>query len=91
MSPTSRGLPSFRLLLLAVLTLLLPVFALQENLVGVVDWHKSLIGAPLLEPTPPRIFDTPAGQRVISLTRKNVLACLDGANGDVGELFEADC
>ena len=60
-------------------------WAIQADLAGVVDWHKELIGEPLLEPTPPKFVDTSAGRRVIALTRSNVLAALDADTGDVGK------
>ena len=60
-------------------------WAIQADLAGVVDWHKELIGEPLLEPTPPKFVDTSAGRRVIALTKSNVLAALDADTGDVGK------
>lgn len=72
--------------LIAALFLLPFTFALQANLAGVVDWHKQLIGEPLLEPTPPRFVESSVGQRVVTITKSNVLAVLDAETGDVGEL-----
>jgi hypothetical protein len=55
--------------------------SLQESLVGVADWHKALIGRPLLDPSPPSFVDTPRGRRIVALTEKNVFACLDAGDG----------
>ena len=63
-------------LLLAVLPV---VLALQANLAGLVDWHKPLLGQPLLEPSPPSIVETSAGRRILAITQKNVFGCLDEA------------
>lgn len=84
MSP-SRGGPRLTptLTFLSLIFLLVPALALQANLAGIVDWHQPLIGVPLLEPTPPSIIDTASGRALISITRKNVLAVLDLAGGDV--------
>jgi hypothetical protein len=92
MSP-SRGslrlIPTLAFLSLIFL-LVAPALALQANLAGIVDWHKPLIGVPLLEPTPPSIIDTASGRGVVSITRKNVLAVLDLQNGDVRQRLEDD-
>lgn len=68
----------FRLLVLCLLPL---VVSLQANLAGVVDWHKSLLGEPLLEPSPPSIVETSRGRRVVAITKRNVLGVLDDAGG----------
>lgn len=70
-------------LCLAAVCLLTGVLALQANLAGVVDWHKPLIGVPLLEPTPPSLVDVKGGRRLLAITRKNVFACLDAQHGTV--------
>ena len=75
---------TFLVSILLGVSLLLPCLALQANLAGIVDWHKPLIGPPLLEPTPPRLVETSKGRVVVGLTRKNVLACLDAKTGDIG-------
>ena len=67
------------LLLLAFLPVIL---ALQANLAGLVDWHKPLLGQPLLEPSPPSIVETSAGRRILAITQKNLLGALD----DKGEV-----
>jgi hypothetical protein len=85
MSPSRGGLrlaPTFTFLSLIFL-LVAPALALQANLAGIVDWHQPLIGVPLLEPTPPSIIGTAFGRSVVSITRKNVLAVLDLAGGDL--------
>ena len=61
-------------LLLAVLPV---IVALQSNLAGLVDWHKPLLGQPLLEPSPPSIVETKAGRRLLAITEKNVFGALD--------------
>jgi hypothetical protein len=58
------------------------ILALQANLAGLVDWHKPLLGHPLLEPSPPSIVETKAGRRILALTQKNILGALD----DKGEV-----
>jgi hypothetical protein len=80
MSP-SRGVQA---LLSLVLFLSVQVLALQANLAGVVDWHKPLIGTPLLDPSPPSFIDTPQGKRVVAITRSNVLVCLSAESGEIG-------
>jgi len=74
---TARMRPFF--LLLAFVPVIL---ALQANLAGLVDWHKPLLGDPLLEPSPPSIVETKAGRRILALTQKNILGALD----DKGEV-----
>ncbi|EIW68579.1 hypothetical protein TREMEDRAFT_69081 [Tremella mesenterica DSM 1558] len=77
-----------RLLLSLSLLLLQPIFALQANLAGVVDWHTPLLGVPLLDsfssgvrrsgsPTPPTLVDTPDGLRGVVISRGNVLGVVD--------------
>ena len=86
--PPPKMLPrrSVRSAILAVC--LLPLtWAIQADLAGVVDWHKELIGEPLLVPAPPRFVDTTAGRRVVALTKSNVLAALDAESGAVCESF----
>lgn len=58
--------------------------AIQANLAGIVDWHKPLIGEPVLEPTPPSFVELSTGKRVIAVTKSNVLAGLDAKTGDIG-------
>ncbi len=71
-------------LICALLATLVPVLAIQANLAGIVDWHKPLIGEPVLEPTPPSFVELSTGKRVIAVTKSNVLACLDAKTGDIG-------
>jgi hypothetical protein len=78
--------PSPIVALLGFLTFLSTALAIQANLAGIVDWHKPLIGLPVLDPTPPSLVESPAGRRIVSITKSNVLAVLDAENGDVGEL-----
>lgn len=62
---------------LFILALLPVITALQANLAGLVDWHKPLLGQPLLEPSPPSIVETKAGRRILAITNKNVFGALD--------------
>jgi hypothetical protein len=77
--PSHTGTMRPYLLLLAFLPAIL---ALQANLAGLVDWHKPLLGQPLLEPSPPSIVETSAGRRILAITQKNLLGALD----DKGEV-----
>jgi hypothetical protein len=77
---------SIRSILLA-LCLAPLAWAIQADLAGVVDWHKPLIGEPLLDPAPPRFVDTQAGRRVVALTKSNVLAALNAADGSIGAYY----
>jgi hypothetical protein len=86
MRPTSIPLLSA---LIGLLVYVLPVLALQANLAGIVDWHKPLIGQPLLDPTPPSILETPEGRRIVSITKSNVFSLLDAPTGDIGEWYFA--
>ncbi|WVR04286.1 hypothetical protein IAU60_001286 [Kwoniella sp. DSM 27419] len=76
---------AFSLTRLAVLLLAFvsSVLALQAELAGIVDWHRPFIGEPLLEPTPPLILPTSNGSRVLSLTKRNLIAALDLEGGDI--------
>ncbi|WVQ97485.1 hypothetical protein IAU59_004599 [Kwoniella sp. CBS 9459] len=82
--------------LLVIVSMTISVSALQADLAGIVDWHKPLIGTPLLEPTPPLIVHTGLRPRadkagsvntstsgVLMMTRKNVLALLDMNDGGI--------
>lgn len=64
---------------IVILALLPAILALQANLAGLVDWHKPLLGHPLLEPSPPSIVETQAGRRILAITQKNVFGALDEA------------
>lgn len=84
-----RGI-RFPLLFLSTLCLLIAclptALGLQQELAGIVDWHKPLIGEPLLEPTPPLFVEGKEtdGGRVVQLTKKNLLAVLNAENGEIG-------
>lgn len=69
----------------ALLLLLSQVYALQANLAGIVDWHQTLIGTPLLVPSPPSFVDTPRGKRIVAITKSNVLAALDADSGSISK------
>ncbi|WVO22847.1 uncharacterized protein IAS62_004190 [Cryptococcus decagattii] len=83
-----RGI-RFSLLFLSTLCLLIAclptALGLQQELAGIVDWHKPLIGEPLLEPTPPLFVEGKEtdGGRVVQLTKKNLLAVLNAENGEI--------
>lgn len=88
---TSSGLRGIRssLFFLSTLCLLIvclpTALGLQQELAGIVDWHKPLIGEPLLEPTPPLFVEGKGidGGRVVQLTKKNLLAVLNAENGEI--------
>lgn len=65
----------------------LQVLAIQANLAGIVDWHKPLIGVPLLDPTPPSLLETSSGRRIISITKSNVVAVLNATDGEICRPF----
>ncbi|KIS00199.1 endoplasmic reticulum protein [Cryptococcus deuterogattii 2001/935-1] len=79
----------FPFLFLSTLCLLIAclptALGLQQELAGIVDWHKPLIGEPLLEPTPPLFVEGKEidGGRVVQLTKKNLLAVLNAENGEI--------
>lgn len=84
-----RGI-RFSLFFLSTVCLLIAylptALGLQQELAGIVDWHKPLIGEPLLEPTPPLFVEGKEidGGRVVQLTKKNLLAVLNAENGEIG-------
>lgn len=76
-----------RLLFYSLLaTLSSAVWALHESDVGVMDWHKHLVGVPLLQsPATAPVFHRVGSKSIIlSATMSNVLAALDSDNGTVG-------
>jgi len=74
-------------LLLSLLSLCIGTRALYESDVGVVDWHKELIGVPLVGPTSISPSFHRADQKTIILaaTTSNVLASLEPEDGSVCE------
>jgi ER membrane protein complex subunit 1 len=76
--------------LITALSIAVPINALHESEVGIVDWHKSLIGVPLSgsTSTAPVFHRVDTGREtksvVITATSSNVLAALDPVNGSVG-------
>lgn len=70
--------------LLSLLLLLPLALSLQANLAGVVDWHKPLLGEPLLEPTPPSLVETSRGRRAVAITKRNVFGVLN-ETGEIGK------
>lgn len=79
-------------LLASVCTLTLSgVSAIQENVAGVVDWHRPQLGVSILTPTPPQIVKVPGDDKkglVLSITHSNVLGAVDEDTGDIGEFIE---
>jgi len=59
---------------------------LHESDVGVVDWHKRLVGVPLIgsSSTAPTFYHADGTSLVITATGNNVLAALHPDNGSVG-------
>ena len=93
-------LPSLVLGCLTALSITLQANALHESEVGIVDWHKSLIGIPLSGSlsTAPAFHRVSLGEEtksvVIAATGSNVLAALDPVNGSVGvsyRIFVGEC
>jgi len=67
-------------------------FALHESDVGVVDWHKRLIGVPLTgssatSPVFHRIPGRNTQSVVITATESNVLGAVSPVNGSLGTRF----
>jgi hypothetical protein len=62
--------------------------ALHETDVGVVDWHKHLVGVPLSGSisTAPSFHRTGNKSVILTATGNNVLAALDPDDGSVREL-----
>jgi ER membrane protein complex subunit 1 len=60
---------------------------LHESDVGVVDWHKRLIGVPLAgsSSTAPTFYHVNGTSLVFTATGNNVLAALHPDNGSVGQ------
>ncbi|KAL7421303.1 hypothetical protein Q5752_004188 [Cryptotrichosporon argae] len=77
--PQASCLPLALLPLLVALLALLaaPAAALQQAHAGIVDWHKPLLGAPLLEPTPPQWVGTADGGVFVGITKRNLVAAWD--------------
>lgn len=58
--------------------------AVQQSLAGVIDWHKPLIGIPRQDLTP-LVWKEGGKEKWVVGTRSNVLAVLDGREGEIGE------
>lgn len=71
--------------LVSLLSLCITTWALHESDVGVVDWHKRLVGVPLSAiPTMAPSFHRSGNKSVIlTATGNNVLAALEPADGSV--------
>lgn len=73
------------------LALVFPIaFALHESDVGVVDWHKKLVGVPLTSssataPVFHRVGEETTHSVILTATASNVLAAIYPDNGTVGE------
>ena len=78
--------------LVQLLVLFLPSYALHESDIGVVDWHKSLIGVPLTTTavTAPTFYSVPGTDTnlILTATGNNVLAALNATDGNVGMSFQ---
>lgn len=66
--------------------------ALHESDVGIVDWHKRLIGVPLSDsistaPVFHRVGSENTQSIVLTATGNNVLAALNPLNGSVGAIL----
>ena len=99
----SRYLPAVILPLFYLLSTSTPSFALHASEAGVIDWHKTQIGVPLifsqsLSPTFHRVTQKNANEYgvalndttqsvVLTATSANVLAALEPLKGDVGTLL----
>jgi hypothetical protein len=75
--------------LVFVLWIITPSWALHQSEVGVVDWHKNLIGIPLhgsrsTAPAFHRVVGENTQSVVLTATESNVLAALNPVNGSVG-------
>jgi hypothetical protein len=84
----------FLALLLTALPLPAPTAALHESEVGIVDWHKTLVGVPLIGSpnTAPLFHRVSVGQGVtksvvVTATGSNVLAAIDPVDGSVGAFY----
>ena len=62
--------------------------ALHEADVGVVDWHRQLIGVPFagFVSTPPSFHQVENRSLIITTTDSNVLAALEPEDGSIREL-----
>lgn len=80
-----------RLGLLSLICHVTSTWALHESDVGVVDWHKQLIGVPLYASThtAPVFHNVEEGSIVLTATGNNVLAALNPADGSVGAWFSS--
>lgn len=82
---SGHGTRDMRLLtgLASFLSLCTAVFAIHESDVGVVDWHKHLVGVPLsgIPTTAPSFYRAGNKSIILTATANNVLAALEPANG----------
>ncbi|PPQ71078.1 hypothetical protein CVT25_007866 [Psilocybe cyanescens] len=91
--PTSATAAALSLLSLS-LSFVQPAWALHESDVGVVDWHKQLIGVPLsgAVPSAPSFLHYKADEGsnrtiIVTATGNNVLAALEPEDGSVCTWF----
>jgi len=68
-----------------------PTAAIHESEAGIIDWHKPLVGVPLIDSpnTAPLFHRVSVGQGVtksvvVTATGSNVLAAIDPVDGSVG-------
>jgi hypothetical protein len=69
----------------SLLSLCAATWALHESDVGVVDWHKRLVGVPLsgLATTAPSFHRSGNKTLILTATANNVLAALEPEDGSV--------
>lgn len=78
-----------RMVLVGLLLVVLPSFALHQSDAGKVDWHKELIGLPRIETTAvaPR-FERTAGQKqrsfIVTVSKSNVVSAVNAVDGNIG-------
>lgn len=70
----------------ALVSLCIGTWAIHESDVGVVDWHKHLVGVPLYGSTSTAPSFHIIGNRslILSGTSSNVIAALDPEDGSIG-------
>ena len=69
--------------LVSLLSLCTAVWSIHESDVGVVDWHKHLVGVPLsgIPTTAPSFYQAGNKSLILTATVNNVLAALEPADG----------
>ncbi len=75
--------------LLVVASWLGTTFGIQESDAGIIDWHKRLVGVPLVDSTSTApVFHRVGGKNtksvILAATGQNLLAALNPVDGSVG-------